>query len=131
MSIEVNGIANIAILLERLEDSSEVKEEILKQLALLKKYMLHHSQNSDIKWHEIREMYPDITPEDLYNNDLKTIPEKEISDQAILSKIVQDLRTVDFTDGSPYVILETTLVRGSKEHKLWQELHLPKYPENY
>lgn len=56
--MELNGLANIRMILESAKDKNEVTEEIYKsvteQAILMEKYMIALKHIPDINWHEVR-----------------------------------------------------------------------------
>jgi hypothetical protein len=63
--MELNGLANIRMVLDAAKDNNEVTEEIYKtlteQAVLMERYMIALKHIPDIAWHEVRanpELFP-------------------------------------------------------------------------
>jgi len=56
---------------------------------------------------------------------------KDIDDAREMTELIETMTPRDRLLSKDFVILEVGLRRGSPLHKLWQRLHLKKYPENY
>ena len=63
--MELNGLANIRVILDIAKESNQVTEEIygdlLNQAILMEKYMIALQHIPDLNWHEVREK-PELFP---------------------------------------------------------------------